>query len=265
MKANNGSLVKSVGSMSGRASAEAPPPPPPPPAAPWPKRGDAGPFIEVGPHGIGDDMQQSGEAGMLADAVSPALNPNLIYAGGQNNGASSGGIKSTDMGKHWTVASKGLWDTRVHSLVLADEAGEPTCTSTRWARASCTRPSRTRSTIRTRIDADSRRSHPRRRRSKREAEHGVHTILPVHNYLSQKRRRDLFRTVIDSYNDSIPSVPVCSSFQKMPVRSCIDCAAFMLRPPKRSIPVPGIELYGCASTVDGAGEDCDKTEQVNLG
>ena len=41
----------------------------------------------------------AGEAGTLADAVSPAANPSLIYAGGQNNGASSGVLKSTDMGR----------------------------------------------------------------------------------------------------------------------------------------------------------------------
>ena len=35
-----------------------------------------------------------GEAGTLASAASPAANPDLIYAGGQNNGASSGVLKT---------------------------------------------------------------------------------------------------------------------------------------------------------------------------
>ena len=58
--------------------------------------------------------QQNGESGTLADAVSPASNPKLIYAGGSNNGASSGIIKSTDMGKHWVGASNGLFHTNVY-------------------------------------------------------------------------------------------------------------------------------------------------------
>ena len=37
----------------------------------------------------------------------------MIYAGGQNNGVSSGVIKTIDGGKHWTRTSKGLWDTRI--------------------------------------------------------------------------------------------------------------------------------------------------------
>ena len=49
----------------------------------------------------------------MACAASPAGNPNVIYAGGQNNGVSSGVIKTIDGGKHWTRTSKGLWDTRI--------------------------------------------------------------------------------------------------------------------------------------------------------
>jgi len=49
----------------------------------------------------------------VACAASPAGNPNVIYAGGQNNGVSSGVIKTIDGGKHWTRTSKGLWDTRI--------------------------------------------------------------------------------------------------------------------------------------------------------
>ena len=49
----------------------------------------------------------------MACAASPAGNPNVIYAGGPNNGVSSGVIKTIDGGKHWTRTSKGLWDTRI--------------------------------------------------------------------------------------------------------------------------------------------------------
>ena len=84
-------------------------------AVAWPPRTNTN-WINVGPHGIGDDIKASGESGTLADAVSPASNPNLIYAGGQNNGASSGVLKSTDRGKTWTLASNGLFDTRIKAL-----------------------------------------------------------------------------------------------------------------------------------------------------
>ena len=50
----------------------------------------------VGPFNIGDDVHMNGEAGTLADAASPAGRPNIIFAGGQNNGASSGVLKSVD-------------------------------------------------------------------------------------------------------------------------------------------------------------------------
>lgn len=46
--------------------------------------------------------------------------PNVIYTGGQNNGASSGVLKSIDGGKHWVVASTGLFDTRIKSLGIVD-------------------------------------------------------------------------------------------------------------------------------------------------
>ena len=54
-----------------------------------------------------------GEAGTLAGASSLASAPNIIYAGGQNNGVSSGIIKTTDGGRHWERKSHGLWDTRI--------------------------------------------------------------------------------------------------------------------------------------------------------
>jgi photosystem II stability/assembly factor-like uncharacterized protein len=46
--------------------------------------------------------------------------PDVIYTGGQNNGASSGVLKSIDGGKHWVVASMGLFDTRIKSLGIVD-------------------------------------------------------------------------------------------------------------------------------------------------
>ena len=58
---------------------------------------------------IFDDINMNGEAGTLASAASPAGNPKLIYAGGKNNGASSGIIKSLDMGRTWKKASHGLF------------------------------------------------------------------------------------------------------------------------------------------------------------
>ena len=48
--------------------------------------------------------------------------PNLIYAGGQNNGASSGVLKSTDRGKTWILASNGIFDTRIKALGCVNEA-----------------------------------------------------------------------------------------------------------------------------------------------
>lgn len=60
----------------------------------------------------------AGEAGTLASAASPAANPNLIYAGGQNNGASSGVLRTVDGGVHWTRQSRGMWDTRVLGVWL---------------------------------------------------------------------------------------------------------------------------------------------------
>ena len=60
----------------------------------------------------------------MADAVSPANNPLLMFAGGQNNGASSGVIKSADGGKHWTVASAGMMGTRIEALHIVDYEGE---------------------------------------------------------------------------------------------------------------------------------------------
>jgi hypothetical protein len=72
-----------------------------------------GSWERLGPWNIFDDVETRGEAGSLASAASPAANQGLIYAGGQNNGASSGVVKSVDGGRHWVRASRGLWDTRV--------------------------------------------------------------------------------------------------------------------------------------------------------
>ena len=78
----------------------------------------ATPWEHVGPRNIFDDENMNGEAGTLADAASPAANPDLIYAGGRNNGASPGVLKSTDMGRHWVKASNGLLDTRINAIFL---------------------------------------------------------------------------------------------------------------------------------------------------
>jgi len=59
-----------------------------------------------------------GEAGTLASAASPAANPDLIYAGGHNNGMSSGVLKTVNGGVHWTRNSKGMWDTRINGVWL---------------------------------------------------------------------------------------------------------------------------------------------------
>ena len=74
----------------------------------------AAPWDRIGPWNIFDAKNPLlGEAGTLACAASPKANPDVIYAGGQNNGVSSGIIKTTDGGKHWLRKSKGLWDSRV--------------------------------------------------------------------------------------------------------------------------------------------------------
>jgi photosystem II stability/assembly factor-like uncharacterized protein len=72
----------------------------------------------IGPWNIFDGTDPTtssgmGESGTLASAASPKTNPDLIYAGGQNNGVSSGVLKTIDGGVHWTRESTGLWDTRV--------------------------------------------------------------------------------------------------------------------------------------------------------
>ena len=67
----------------------------------------------IGPWNLFDDPNENGEAGTLDCAASHEKNPNVIYTGGQNNGVSSGILKSVDGGKHWTRNSKGLWDTRI--------------------------------------------------------------------------------------------------------------------------------------------------------
>lgn len=84
----------------------------------------AAPWEKIGPRNIWDAVDGQGYSGTLADAVSPLSNPNLIYAGGHNNGAASGVLKSTDRGKTWVPYCNGLWDTTVASLIILDEAGD---------------------------------------------------------------------------------------------------------------------------------------------
>lgn len=121
LKATNASVVKRPGTSSGHAVTQAAPPPPPPP---WPKKGTTGEWTKIGPWGIGDSIDNQGEAGTLADAVSPAGNPKVIYTGGRNNGASSGLLKSVNGGLNWTVASNGIFDTRIMSLGIVDLDGK---------------------------------------------------------------------------------------------------------------------------------------------
>ena len=80
--------------------------------------GAGGPWDRIGPWNIFDDKRTppQGEAGTLANAASPRSKPHIIYAGGQNNGVSSGIIKTVDGGVHWTRNSKGLWDTRISGV-----------------------------------------------------------------------------------------------------------------------------------------------------
>ena len=72
--------------------------------------GAGGPWDRIGPWNIFDDKRTppQGEAGTLANAASPRSKPHIIYAGGQNNGVSSGIIKTVDGGVLWTRNSKGL-------------------------------------------------------------------------------------------------------------------------------------------------------------
>ena len=67
----------------------------------------------IGPWNIFDDATGKGESGTVACAASPPAIPNVIYAGGQNNGVSSGIIKTEDFGETWIRKSAGMWDTRV--------------------------------------------------------------------------------------------------------------------------------------------------------
>ena len=94
-----------------RAPAPAPPPPPLPPTPPPPATHT--PWMNIGPKNIGDDINGGGEAGTIAPAVSPFSNPKLMYIGGNNNAASSGVLRSEDMGRHWTKVNTGLFDTRL--------------------------------------------------------------------------------------------------------------------------------------------------------
>jgi len=120
LKANNDTVVPSPGKTSVECLSPAPPPPPPPPPPP---HGVTGAWELLGPTNIGDDIDVNGEAGTLADAASPAGNPHVIYAGGQNNGASSGIVRSLDGGRSWTVASNGIFNTRVEGVHVVDDKG----------------------------------------------------------------------------------------------------------------------------------------------
>ena len=71
----------------------------------------------VGPRNIFDDANGNGEAGTLQDAAA-TTGLKIMYAGGLNNGASSGVLKTTDLGKTWLRKSKGLFDTRITALQL---------------------------------------------------------------------------------------------------------------------------------------------------
>ena len=85
-------------------------------------RANGSPWERIGPRNIFDDIHGRGQSGTLATAVSPAENPSLIYTGGQNNGASSGVMKTTDKGMTWVQASTGLFDTRVQGLFVYPSA-----------------------------------------------------------------------------------------------------------------------------------------------
>ena len=92
--------------------------PPPPPPGPPPKRTGT-PWERIGPRNIFDDEHDRGEAGTLATAASPqGSGMRIIYTGGQNNGASSGVLKTADGGATWQTASNGLYDTRVQGLFV---------------------------------------------------------------------------------------------------------------------------------------------------
>ena len=101
-----------------------PPPLPPLPPAPPPPPATHAPWDNVGPWNIGDDIDNGGEAGTIAPAVSPAAKPNVMYMGGNNNAASSGVLKSTDRGRHWAKMNAGLFDTRLMGLFVLDDDGE---------------------------------------------------------------------------------------------------------------------------------------------
>lgn len=99
------------------------PPPAPLPPAPIPPATRT-PWKSIGPMNIGDDIHNGGEAGTIAPAVSSVASPNVIYMGGNNNAASSGVLKSVDMGKHWAKVNVGLYDTRIYGLFIVDDQGD---------------------------------------------------------------------------------------------------------------------------------------------
>lgn len=99
------------------------PAPGPMPPAPIPPATHT-PWKSIGPWNIGDDINNGGEAGTIAPAVSPISNPQLMYMGGVNNAASSGVLKSVDQGKHWSKMNEGLFDTRPNGLFIVDDKGD---------------------------------------------------------------------------------------------------------------------------------------------
>ena len=66
--------------------------------------GNGSAWERVGPWNIFDDKFNNGESGTLACAASPEQNPHIIYAGGQNNGVSSGILKSVNGGMNCTLS-----------------------------------------------------------------------------------------------------------------------------------------------------------------
>jgi len=75
---------------------------------------------QIGPSNIGDSVAPyGGESGQLMDAASPFGNPNVIYAGGDKNGGSTGVLKSVDKGQHWFKAS--MFEARVRAFFIVDQ------------------------------------------------------------------------------------------------------------------------------------------------
>ena len=100
------------------------------------RSGPSAAWERVGPRNIFDDATGRGETGTLADAASPKSNPQVIYTGGKNNGASSGVLNTLDGGRTWANKTKigtapgSRFDTQPNMLFdpnskLFDSVGEP--------------------------------------------------------------------------------------------------------------------------------------------